>query len=190
MAFGFDSVYDKTLQNFALQTKGARFEDGGVLAHGKACVPCGNNEIIFDAIRATRYLFHSRVRANFHNPRRFQFSLKRKLSENFLDDLKKATGLQVMTPLPIHHPGWPPNLVLRASDAARAQQIFADARIRQCAAAQPTMQLDIRAHSPLEAAKGAPSHTLHFRTEEWICDTRRLQTIHVLFHDLLQHLTQ
>ncbi|WP_406699073.1 DUF3137 domain-containing protein [Singulisphaera sp. Ch08] len=131
------------------------------------------------------HVTYTRMRAPYVNPDGLRFTLYR---NGLFSELGKLLGMQ---DIEVGVPEFDDAFIVKGTDEYKVRELFADARIRALALAQPTIRLSVKddegwfgAHFP----KGVDE--LHFQVVGVLKDVKRLKALFDLFALTLDRLCQ
>jgi len=168
------------------QEIGAEFIEGGCWKGNKVHAQVGTWTVTLDKYTETTgetHVTYTRMRAPYVNPEGFRFTIYRK---RILSELFKFFGMQ---DIEIGDAEFDEAFIIKGTDEARVQNLFADAKLRELIRAQPTIQLKVK-DSEGWFGPTFPENVdeLHFQVIGVIDDVERLKSLFDLFAAVLEQL--
>jgi hypothetical protein len=167
---------DNAWQDFAAGV-GAQFVPGGLFGSSKVLVPVGSTTVTLDSYSVSTgddsTISYTRIRAPFHRPDNFQFTLYRRgLLSGTLDRLLGARDIRM------GDDDFDRRFLVQATDDRKVRRLFGDQDLRRLIQGQPSLRLMLR-----------PSE-LHLSVKGIVRDASRLHSMFDLFGVLLQRLSE
>ncbi|MEO5960609.1 MAG: DUF3137 domain-containing protein [Opitutaceae bacterium] len=128
-------------------------------------------------------IVYTRLRAPFINPDRFRFTIHRR---GLFSDLTKWFGMQDVE---VGHAEFDRDFIIKGTDAAKLQALFANPTLRSLVEAQPAIHLTVKDNEGVFGPTFPPdTDELCFHTTGVIKDVERLKHLFVLFAETLDQL--
>lgn len=165
---------------------GATYFPGGIWHGDKVQAAHGQWVITLDThVLSTgkTHVTYTRLRAPYVNADKFRFSI---YNRGFLSDITVWLGAQDVE---VGHPDFDKAFIIKATDEAKARQLFANARLRELISAQPSIYLSVRDNEGWLGPK-FPEATdeLNFQVLGVIKEVDRLKQLFDLFAEILDEL--
>lgn len=160
-----------------------QFHEGGLLTTTAVQARAGDWIITLDTVTTgdgkTNQTF-TRLRAPYFNPERFRFEIYR---ASIFSGLGKAMGMQ---DIPVGHPGFDQDFVIKGNEPGRVRRLFDNPRIRRLIDAQRRIHLSVKAHEGWFSKFPDGVDELHFQAAGVIKDLAQLKTLFDLFAEVLR----
>jgi hypothetical protein len=165
---------------------GAEFVEGGFWKGGKVQARVGPWTITLDTYTESSgesAVTYTRMRAPYVNPDGFRFTIYRK---GFFSELGKLLGMQRIE---VGDPEFDEAFVIKGTDEAMIQNLFADPDLRSLLQAQPKVRLSVKDSEGWFGPKfPVDVDELHFQVVGVIKDVERLKALFDLFAATLDRL--
>ncbi len=168
------------------QEIGAELVEGGFWKGSKVQAVVGPWRVTLDTYTVSTentHVTYTRMRAPYMNPEGFRFTIYRK---GYFSGLGKMLGMQ---DIEVGDPAFDDAFIIQGNNESRVQNLFADARVRALAQAQPTMRLEVKDSEGWFGPKFPENvDELHSLVVGVITDVERLKSLFELFAVVLERL--
>lgn len=167
---------------------GAEFIEGGFWQGSKVQAHVGPWTVTLDTHTVHTghaHFTYTRMRAPYANPDGFRFTLYRKGS---FSELGKLLGMQ---DIEVGDPEFDEALIIQGNDEFKVRDLFAGARLRSLALAQPSLRLSVKDDEGWFGARFPGGvDELHFQVLGVIKEVDRLKGLFDLFAEVLHQLSR
>lgn len=182
-------IQNEHWRDWARGVRGAQWVEGSLTRDHAVVVPVGKWPVTLDVHRAgdwRRRTFHSRAHTPYVSGCGFQFKLTRKLSQNALDDLERATGIHVGKRIETRDLAFNQNYILKSNDEMKARALFENPRVRAGLPSQLPFTLQAGKANVLARHLPQGSGFLCFHTDTVLNHPKELSIICSLFGEMLR----
>ena len=184
-------IQNEHWRDWARGVRGAQFVEGNFTKDHAVIVPVGKWPVTLDVHRAgdwRRRTFHTRVHTPFTSGCGFQFKLTRKLSQNAMDDLEKATGIHLGKRVETRDIAFNQTYCLKSNDEMKARALFENPRVRSSLPVQMPFTLQVGKANVLARHLPQGDCFLCFHTDTVFVEPSDLNKMCKLFGEMLRAL--
>jgi hypothetical protein len=184
-------IQNEHWREWARGVRGAQWIEGNLTRDHAVVVPVGKWPVTIDIHRAgdwRRRTFHTRAHTPFESGSGFQFKLTRKLGQNALDDLERATGFHLGKRIETRDAMFNQNYILKSNDEVKARALFENPRVRSGLPSQIAFTLQAGKANVLARHLPQGGGFLCFHTDTVFRHPKELSGVCNLFGELLRAL--